>query len=116
MAGMDQPQTRERPVIITIICLLAFLGTVAVVRNVLFARKGAEFGAWFPFYILSHGALVLVASIALWKMKKWGAYLYILAIVELQAVMLMIGVWGIISLFLFSGLLAALLYYLPEME
>lgn len=113
---MDQPQTRERPAIITIICLLAFIGTVGVVRNVLFARKGLEFGAWFPFYMLLHTALVLAASLALWKMKKWGVYLYIFSIVEGQAVMLMIGLWGIISLILFSGLLAVLLYYLPEME
>ncbi|MCA1838667.1 MAG: hypothetical protein LC674_08055, partial [Actinobacteria bacterium] len=74
---MDQPQTRARPAIITIICLLAFFGTVGVLRNLIFAPRAMGFGAWFPFYIWPHTALVLVASIALWKMKKWGVYLYI---------------------------------------
>jgi uncharacterized membrane protein (DUF2068 family) len=116
MTGMDQPQRRERPLLITIICMLALPGTAAVLRYLFFARGAMGWRAWFPFYIWPHAALVLVASIALWKMKRWGVYLYILSIVEGQAVMLILGVWGILSLVLCSGLLAVLLYYLPEME
>ena len=113
---MDKPQTRERPALITIICLLAFFGTVGTVRMVFFSPVAREFGAWFPFYFFLHGILVLVASIALWKMKKWGVYLYIFTIIEAQFALMIIGIWGILSLVLFSGLLAVLLYYLPEME
>jgi hypothetical protein len=116
MGGMDRPQTRARPALITIICLLACFGTVGTVRIVFFTPKGFNFGAWFPFYFFLHGALVLAASIGLWKMKKWGVYLYIFTIIEAQFVLMIIGIWGILSLVLFSGLLAVLLYYLPEME
>ena len=111
---MDKPQTRERPALITIICLLAFLGIIGALRNVFFAQWAKSIGAGFKFYFLLHVALVLAASIGLWKMKKWGVYLYILIIVEAQVVMLFIAAWGIISLCLFSALLAVLLYYLPE--
>jgi len=116
MNGMDKPQTRERPALITIICFLAFFGTVGTVRMVFFSTGARQYGAWFPYYFFLHGVLVLAASIALWKMKKWGVYLYIFTIVELQFALMIIGIWGILSLVLFSGLLAVLLYYLPEME
>ncbi|MBA3767086.1 MAG: hypothetical protein H0W99_08890 [Acidobacteria bacterium] len=113
---MDKPQTRERPALITVICLLAFLGIIGTLRNVFFAPWVKAVGRWFQFYFLLHGAIVLAASIGLWKMKKWSVYLYILTIVEAQVVMVFIGAWGIVSLVVFSGLLAILLYYLPEMD
>lgn len=113
---MDKPQTSARPALITIICLLAFFGTVGTLRNVFFSSWVKAVGAWFQFYFLLHGAIVLVASIGLWKMKKWGVYLYILTIIEAQVVMILLGVWGILSLLVFSGLLAILLYYLPETD
>ena len=113
---MDKPQTKERPAPITIICLLAFFGIVGTLRNVFFSPWVKAVGAWFQFYFSLHGVVVLVASIGLWKMKKWSVYLYILTIVEAQVVMILIGVWGILSLVVFSGLLAILLYYLPEMD
>jgi hypothetical protein len=116
MGGMDKPQTRERPALITIICLLAFFGTVGAVRVVFFSPVAREFGAWFPFYFFLHGILILVASLGLWKMKKWGVYLYIFTIIEAQFALMIIGIWGILSLVLFSCLLAVLLYYLPETE
>ena len=113
---MDKPQTRERPALITIICLLAFLSTIGALRIVLFAPWIKAVGAWFPFYFFLHAVVILAASIGLWKMKKWGVYLFILAIVEAQVVMFITGLWGIISLILCSSLLAILLYYLPETD
>lgn len=115
MGGMDKPQTRERPVLVTIICLFALFGTVGAVR-ILFSPVAREFGAWFPFYFFLHGALVLAASVGVWKMRKWGVYLSILTIIEAQFALMILGVWGILSLVLFSGLLAVLLYYLPETD
>jgi hypothetical protein len=113
---MDKPQTGERPALITIICLLGFFGIVGTLRNVFFSPWVKAVGTWFQFYFFLHGAIVLVASVGLWRMRKWGVYLYVLTIVEAQVVMILIGVWGIISLVLFSSLLAILLYYLPETD
>ena len=113
---MDKPQTRERPALITIICLLAFFGVIGTLRNVFFSTWVKAVGTWFQFYFFLHGAIVLVASIGLWRMKKWGVYLYILTIIEAQVVMILIGIWGILSLVLFSSLLAVLLYYLPDTD
>ncbi len=113
---MDKPQTRKRPALITIICLLALLGIIGVLRNVFFAPGIRAVGGGFRFYFLFQVALVLVASIGLWKMKKWSIYLCILLIVEAQVVMILMGVWGILSLAVFSGLLAILLYYLPQTD
>src|SRR4051812_43375736 len=107
---MDKQQTRERPALITIICLLGFFGVIGTLRNVFFSPWVKAVGAWFQFYFFLHGAIVLVASIGLWRMRKWGVYLFVLTIVEAQVVMILIGVWGIISLVLFSSLLAILLY------
>lgn len=111
---MDKPTTRERPALITIICLLGFFGIVGALRNLFFTSRFKVYGEWFPFYFFLHGVLVFIASIGLWRMKKWGVYLYILTIVEAQFILIIIGLWGIISLILFSSLLAILLYYLPE--
>ncbi len=116
MGDMDKPPTRGRPALVTIICLFAFLGTVGTVRMIFFSSVAREYGAWFPFYFFLHGVLVLVASIGLWKMKKWGAYLYVFTVIEFQFALMAIGIWGILALIIFSGLLAAVLYYLPEME
>lgn len=113
---MDKPQTRERPALITIVCLLAFFGVIGTLRNVFFSAWVKSVGAWFQFYFFLHGVFVLVAAIGLWRMKKWGVYLFILTIIETQVVMIVIGVWGIISLVLFSSLLAILLYYLPDTD
>ena len=113
---MDKPQTRERPALITVICLLAFLGIIGTLRNVFFSPWAKAAGTWFSIYLFLHVALVLAASIGLWKMKKWSVYLYILIIIEAQVVMILIGAWGILSLVVFSGLLAVLLYYLPETD
>ncbi len=113
---MDKPQTRERPALITIICLLALISIVGTLHIVFFAPWASAIGAWFRLYFLLHAAIVLVASIGLWKMKKWGVYLYILTIIEAQVIMILIGAWGILSLVFFSSLLAILLYYLPETE
>lgn len=113
---MDKPQTRERPALITIICLLGFFGIAGTLRNVFFAPWGKAAAAWLPAYFFLQGVIVLVACVGLWRMKKWGVYLYILAIVWAQVVMFIIGLWGIISVILFSSLLAVLLYYLPETD
>lgn len=113
---MDKPQTRKRPALITIICLLALLGIIAALRNVFFAPGIRAVGGGFRLYFLFQVALVLVAFVGLWKMKKWSVYLCILLIVEAQVVMILIGAWGIGLLVVFSGLLAVLLYYLPETD
>ena len=116
MSDMDKPQTKERPALITIICLLAFFGVVGTVRNVFFSPWVKSVGTWLQFYFFLHGIFVLAASMGLWRMKKWGVYLFILTIIEVQVVMILIGVWGIVSLVFFSSLLAVLLYYLPETD
>jgi hypothetical protein len=113
---MDKPQTRERPALITIICLLAFFGVIGTLRSVFFSTWVKGIGTWFQFYFFLHGAIVLVASVGLWRMKKWGVYLYILTIIEAQVVMILIGIWGFLSLVLFSSLLAVLLYHLPDTD
>jgi uncharacterized membrane protein len=69
-------EEKLRPAVITAVCVWGFLGVGGGVMQQ-FSAFVKSAGAWFQIYFALNTALTLIASIGLWKMKRWGALLYI---------------------------------------
>lgn len=69
-------EEKFRPAVITAVCVWGFLGVAGGVTQQ-FAPFVKSAGAWFQIYFALNTLLTLIASIGLWKMKRWGALLYI---------------------------------------
>ncbi len=87
----------ERPVIITVICIIGFIGLLFVVP-IIFSEIAKSVGAWYPPYLVFSTIIGLVCMIGLWMMKKWSIIAYTLFVVINQVVMITFGVWNIFAL------------------
>jgi len=91
------PGTAERPVAITVICIIGFIGAL-LAMPIVFSDAAAAIGAWYPPYLGFSAAVGAGCMIGMWLMKKWGAYGYTAFTAINQVVMLVMGVWGIAAL------------------
>lgn len=89
----EEPQPKKRPVAITVICILGFIG-VAVAVPLAFSGMARIIGDWYPPYLLLSAGVGLACMIGLWKMKKWGAYTYTAVFFINQTVLLSMDVWS----------------------
>ena len=68
-------ETKFRPIPITILCIVLFLAAVVGL-----AAAGYSYFA-FPLgralYITLANAVTLLATVGLWRMQRWGVYLYL---------------------------------------
>ena len=66
----------ERPVLITLICILGFMG---VVLSIYWITTGPEKYSepWFIYYNMATAVLGLIFLTGIWKMRKWGANGYV---------------------------------------
>ena len=87
----------QRPIAITVLCVISAIGVVVVVPLV-FSDAARAIGDWYPPYLALTGIIGAVCTVGFWLMRKWGAYLYIAMFVINQVVMLAMGVWTIIAL------------------
>ena len=65
---------KNRPVAITIICILGLIGVAAVVVSSISLKEHSLTISLIP--LLTGGAIGLACMIGLWKMKKWAIILY----------------------------------------
>ena len=93
---MTDTQTAARPVAITVICILGFIG-VALTLPLLFSATAAGIGSWYPPFLGLSTAVGLVCMIGLWKMKKWAVFLYTALVAVCQVVLLSMGLWSVFS-------------------
>jgi len=116
LTSISESQTKEeRPVVITILCVLGFLGACFSIP-LLFTRGAILIGDWYPLYLGISAVIVIICFIGLWKMKKWGAYAYIGLTVVDQIFLLMMGIWTIFSLVIPAAVVGILLYHLYKMD
>lgn len=71
----DTPAPSERPIAITIICVLGFIGA-ALTIPLIFSSAAGAIGAWYPPYLALSAVVGLVCMIGLWKMMKWSVFVY----------------------------------------
>lgn len=93
---VSEPGAR-RPLAITIICIVGFLGAVVTVA-LLFSSIPRSIGPWYP-PLLGFSAVVgLACMVGLWHMKKWAVYTYTAFALCNQVVLLVMGIWGVTAL------------------
>ena len=90
---------KGRPVIITIICILAFIGVLFAIP-LIFSSYASQIGSWYPPFLAVSTLVGLVSLIGFWLMRLWGLYLYCAFFVLNQIVLTMMHVWTPVTLFL----------------
>lgn len=90
-------QNQERPVLITIACALGLFGAAASVP-VIFSDFARGMGGWYAPYLAASVIALTVCLLGLWRMRRWGAYLYAGVAVTNQLVMFSMGIWHFLDL------------------
>jgi hypothetical protein len=108
------PALQQRPPVITIICILGFIGVLFVLPKV-FSSLARDVGAWYPPYLAFIGIVGLICNIGFWQMKKWGFYGYIAFVAANQVIMLSTGTWLPMALISPAIIIAILAYYFNRM-
>ena len=110
----SEPAT-GRPVAITIICVIGFLGAL-IAAAVLFTPIPGRIGAWYPPMLGGATVVGFVCMIGLWKMKKWAVYTYTAVAVANQAVMAAMGLWTIGALVIPAIVIGVMWAYVAKMS
>jgi hypothetical protein len=90
-------ETHSRPVAITVICVLGFLGLIPSFL-LIFSPVAASIGAWYPPFLALASLGGLVSFSGMWLMKKWGVYAYTGLATLSQIVLLAKGLWAPLAL------------------
>lgn len=116
---LDQPNggtpKKERPVAITVICILGFIGA-ALTIPLIFSGIAKQIGSWYPPYLGLSSIIGLACMLGLWKMKKWAAYTYTGFVALNQVVLLAMGLWSITSLIVPGVVIGIALANLDKMD
>jgi hypothetical protein len=90
-------EKKSRPLIITVACVVGFLGAIATVP-VVFSTAAKQIGAWYPPYVAASGIVGLGTMIGMWKMKRWSVLAYTGFALLNQIVLLAMKVWNVYAL------------------
>jgi len=73
----------DRPIIITLVCIMVFMWFVLVCYNLLSPtyRSGwiEDYGILYTSIYALSAILALIGIIGYWKMQRWGIYIYLLS-------------------------------------
>ncbi|MDP2687978.1 MAG: hypothetical protein Q8O62_12195 [Aequorivita sp.] len=105
----------KRPIAITIICILGFIGAIFTIP-LIFSDKASIIGSWYPPYLGFSAIVGLICMIGLWQMKKWAAYLYTGFVGLNQIVLLTMDVWNIMAIILPGIVIGITYFYLKRMD
>lgn len=111
----DTAATGERPVAITIICILGFIGAALSIPAI-FIEATSMVGAWYPPYVAFSAVVGLVCMIGLWKMMKWSVFAYTAFVILNQCVLMAMGFWSIFALLIPGVVIVIGFIYLPKMK
>lgn len=126
----EQYQKIQRPVAVTIIAILSFIGSLAllfflsninqILKNPEKMREsfGSAIGFWFYYYIILVAIINFIIAIGLWTMKRWSVWLYgIIGLASISIELFYIKATpSIFGIFIFIASLAILIIYYPRME
>jgi len=106
---------QKRPLSITIICIIGFIGGILVIP-VVFSPMAQYVATWYPLYLGFTALVGFISLLGLWFMKKWGAYSYIGLTILNQIVTLEMGVWNFMVLLIPFIIVVISLLYISKME
>ena len=104
-------QPIDRPTVITVICILGFVGTALSIPMV-FTEVARQIGSWFGPYAGFTAIANLICMIGLWHTKRWGLYGYTLLVVINQIVLATKGEWNMSVLIVQVAIVLIVLYHL----
>jgi hypothetical protein len=112
---MNGTSATQRPVAITVICILGFIGA-ALSIPLIFSSAASNIGGWYPPFLGLSAVVGLICMIGLWMMKKWAVFLYTAMCVAIQVVLFAMHIWTPFSL-LFPVIIIAIGFaYLSRMS
>jgi hypothetical protein len=112
---MNETATSERPVAITVICVLGFIGA-ALSIPLIFSDIARGIGAWYPPYLALSAVVGIVCMFGLWWMRKWSVFAYTAFVVLNQVVLFAMGVWSVFALLIPAIVIAIGFTYLSRMK
>ena len=86
-----------RPLAITIICVIGFLGALLSLPLAL-SPIARGIGAWYSPYLLLSAAIGLACMFGFWNMRKLAVFVYAGLTIVNQIVLLSSGNWNILAL------------------
>jgi hypothetical protein len=105
----------QRPIAITIICILGFVGAVLTIP-LFFMDVMRTLPLWYP-ALLGVGALIgLACMIGLWMMRKWAVYTYTAFAAINQVILIATGLWNPIALIVPAIIIVVMFVYLSRMR
>lgn len=108
-------ETKKRPVAITVICIIGFIGA-ALTLPLVFSDLAGQIGSWYPPYLGLSVIIGLVCMVGLWLMKKWAAYTYTGFVILNQIIMLIMGIWSVMALLIPAVVVGIALSHLKKMD
>jgi hypothetical protein len=88
----DPAVVQQRPIAITIVCVIGFLGLIPAVW-VTFSEAARNVGPWYPPFMGVSMMVGLASFAGLWMMRRWALYLYTGFGAVVQAILLATGLW-----------------------
>jgi hypothetical protein len=111
----------NRPVAITVICIIGFIGALLSAPMLVAILGGANLGGvalpgWYGPYLGLSIIIGVISLIGLWMMKKWGAILYAVLFLVNQIVLFSAGMWSPFALLIPLIILAVAFSQFSKMD
>jgi hypothetical protein len=99
MSEAPSHPANKRPVIITAICIIGFIGALFSFPLV-FSSYASAVGPWYPPFLGLASIVGIIAFIGFWRMRVWALYLYLAMFVVSQIVLIVMHVWSPLAIIL----------------
>jgi hypothetical protein len=114
-AAGDATAAQRRPIAITIICVIGFLGIIPTVL-LLFSETARNIAPWYVPFLGVSAVVGLASFVGLWMMRRWALYLYTGFAVLVQGVLLATGLWQPLAAILPGIIIAVGFAYVSKMR
>jgi hypothetical protein len=105
----------KRPVPITIVCIIGFIGVIATVPLML-SDAASSIAPWYPPALGVSALIGLTCMIGLWMMRKWAVYAYTAFFAITQGILIATGLWSVSALVLPAVVIVVMFVYLSRMR
>jgi hypothetical protein len=106
---------RKRPVAITVICVLGFIGAAATVP-LIFTDAVRSIAPWYPALLGVSAVIGLGCTIGLWMMRKWAVYTYTAFAAINQVILMATGLWNPLALIIPAIVIVVMFIYVSKMQ
>ena len=86
-------EKKERPIILTIVCIIAFIGVVLSFPGI-FSPFVKKMGDFYPALFGCIIAFNFISIVGVWYMKKWGVTLFLFSSLVNQIAKLWVNNWS----------------------